>query len=634
MNLLTMENISKTYGAKTILKDISLGIDEGEKIGVVGINGSGKSTLLKLIAGREEADQGQIARNSRLRMEYLPQNPPYDPEASVMETVLSGDAPAMLIWRQYHAAMAANDAASANESAQRELALLSQQMQAMDAWNLDSEARGILTRLGINQFDVPMSQLSGGQRKRVGLAAALMNPADLLILDEPTNHLDNQAIDWLENYLQRFTGALLMVTHDRYFLERVTNRIIEVEGANLYSYPGNYSLYLERKLEREEKEAAAASKKQALLRKELAWMRRGARARSTKQKARIQRFEQLKEEQPHSVSPSLQISSAASRLGKKTIVLKDISHRLGGQTIIASFSTNIARDERLGIIGPNGIGKSTLLHLMSGAMVPDQGEVDIGSTVKIGYFPQESNDLPDDMRVIDYIREAGEYLQSGQKLLSASQMLETFLFPPAAQWTTLSKLSGGEKRRLHLLRILMAAPNVLLLDEPGNDLDIETLTILEDYLDDFPGAVVAVSHDRYFLDRIAKKILVFTGEGKLTEYTGNYSDYLAHCPSPSLPAHDTSDKTPPKSRSREKERPLKFTYNEQREFQEIDDKISAAENELKEVNLKIEQAASDYQQLEKLVAMRQEIEQQLDTLLERWTYLNELAEAIEKQKNN
>lgn len=633
MNLLTMENISKTYGVKTVLQEVSCGIDDGEKIGVVGINGSGKSTLLKLIAGREETDQGQIIRNSHLRMQYLPQNPPYDPGATVMDTVLSGDAPAMLIWQQYHAAMADNDAAS-SESIQQELARLSQQMEAMDAWNLESEARGILTRLGITQFDVPMSQLSGGQRKRVGLAAALMNPADLLILDEPTNHLDNQAIDWLENYLQRFTGALLMVTHDRYFLERVTDRIIEVEGANLYSYPGNYSIYLERKLEREENEAAAATKKQALLRKELAWIRRGARARSTKQKARIQRFEQLKEEQPRTATQSLQISSAASRLGKKTIVLNDISHSFSHEPIIAGYSCTIARDERLGIVGPNGIGKSTLLHLMSGEIIPEKGDVETGSTVKIGYFPQESNGLPDDMRVIDYIREAGEYLQTGQKLLSAAQMLETFLFTPAAQWTTLGKLSGGEKRRLHLLRILMGAPNVLLLDEPGNDLDIETLTILEDYLDDFPGAVIAVSHDRYFLDRIAKKILAFEGQGKVTEYTGNYSDYLAHAPKPEKTDDNPGGEPKKKSRGGEKERPLKFTYNEQREFQEIDDKIAAAEQELKAIDAEIEQAASDYQQLEKLTVTREEKAQQLDHLLERWIYLNELAEAIEKQKNN
>ena len=630
MNLLTMDNVSKTYGVKTILQEISFGIDEDEKIGLVGINGSGKSTFLKLIAGREEPDRGQMVRNSNLRMEYLPQNPPYDPEATVLDTALSGDAQAMQVWRRYREAL---ESEAAGAAIAQQVARLSQQMEALDAWNLESEARGILTRLGIKQFDVPMSRLSGGQRKRVGLAAALMNPADLLILDEPTNHLDNQAIDWLENYLQRFAGALLMVTHDRYFLERVTNRIIEIDGANLYSYPGNYSLYLERKLERESQEEAAAGKKQALLRKELAWIRRGARARSTKQKARIQRFEQLKDEPFSTTAPPLQISSAASRLGKKTIILKEVSHSFGPQTIIADYSCTIARDERLGIVGPNGIGKSTLLHIMSGEITPATGSVEMGSTVKIGYFPQESSHLPDDMRVIDYIREAGEYLKTGQKLLSASQMLETFLFTPAAQWTTLSKLSGGEKRRLHLLRILMGAPNVLLLDEPGNDLDIETLTILEDYLDDFPGAVIAVSHDRYFLDRITRRILAFEGAGKISEYTGNYSDYLEH----SVKADKPDESPAPESKKKndgsgEKERPLKFTYNEQREFQEIDDKIADTEQELKDINVQIDQAATDYLLLEKLMPTRQEIEQRLEYLLERWTYLNELAEQIEKHK--
>lgn len=636
MNLLSMENVSKTYGEKILLHEVYFGLEQGEKVGLVGLNGSGKSTFLKLAAGREEPDQGQIVRNRDLRLEYLPQNPLFDPEATVMEAVLSGDSPLLRTLRQYRACVAASNANPGSETIQQELLALSQQMDALQAWNLESEAQGILTRLGIAQFDMPVNQLSGGQRKRVALAAALINPADLLILDEPTNHLDNQAIEWLEKYLQKFTGAVLMVTHDRYFLERVSNRIIEVEGANLYSYPGSYSVYLERKLEREEKEAAAASKKQSLLRKELAWMRRGARARSTKQKARIERFEKLQADQQRAPGETLQISSAASRLGKKIIILEDVFHSYASEKIIAGFSCIITRDERLGIVGPNGIGKSTLLHLMRGELTPVQGKVEIGSTVKIGYFPQESTDLPDDMRVIDYIREAGEYLQTGQKLVSASQMLETFLFAPAAQWTTLQKLSGGEKRRLHLLRILMGAPNVLLLDEPGNDLDIETLTILEDYLDDFPGAVIAVSHDRFFLDRISTRILAFEGQGKLEVYTGNYSAYLLHAAAkpesePSAEREPAADKKQNK-REGEKPRPLKFTYNEQKEFAEIDDKIAAAEAELKNLDASMEEAASDYQQLEKLTALRQEAEQHLDHLLDRWTYLNELAEEIEKQR--
>lgn len=632
MILLTMEDVTKAFGEKLLLNQVSFGIEEGEKIGLLGINGSGKSTLLKLVAGRDEPDQGQIIRNKDLRINYLPQNPPFNPGQSVMDAVLNGDSPALRVLQQYRSLSPAHDGVSNPDSVQHELLRLSQEMDALDAWHLESDARSLLTRLGINQFDARMDELSGGQRKRVALAAALMNPADLLILDEPTNHLDNQAIDWLEKYLQKYYGALLMVTHDRYFLERVTRRIIEVERAYLYSYPGNYSVFLERKLEREENEAAMAGKQQSLLRKELAWIRRGARARTTKQKARIQRFEELQENRIRIQSDKVEISSSASRLGKKTIMAENISYSYGSDQIITGFSCILARDERMGVVGPNGIGKSTLLRILSGELIPDQGRVEIGSTVKIGYFPQESTDLPDEMRVIDYIREVGEYLQTGKKLISAAQMLETFLFPPAAQWTTLQRLSGGEKRRLHLLRILMSAPNILLLDEPGNDLDIETLTILEDYLDDFPGAVIAVSHDRYFLDRICEKIVAFEGQGRLTEYPGNYSDYLVYSAArpeeKSSRERETAKNKNQSERAPEKNKPLKFSFKEQKEFAEIDDKIAQAEDELREINQKIDQAASDYKRLEELLPVRQEVEERLDYLLERWTYLNELAEEI------
>lgn len=633
MNLLVMDKISKTYGDKVLLQEVSFGIDEGEKIGLLGINGSGKSTFLKLLADREDSDKGSIIRNRNLMLAYLPQNPLFDPQATVMDTVLNGDSPSIRLLRQYRSKVKEFNGKSDNITTDIDLIELSEQMDAQDAWKLESDAQGILTRLGILQFEELMGRLSGGQRKRVALAAALINPGNLLVLDEPTNHLDNQAIDWLEKYLLRFTGALIMVTHDRYFLERVSNRIIELDSGNLYSYPGNYSVYLQRKLEREEKEVSIAFKKQALLRKELAWIRKGAKARSTKQQARIQRFEKLREDQPRPKQENLQISSAASRLGKKTIILDNIYHNYQLEQIIDGYSCILNKKERIGIVGPNGIGKSTLLRIMSGEINPVSGTVQIGSTVKIGYFPQESLDLPDEMRVIDYIREVGEYLQSGTKLLSASQMLETFLFPAAAQWNKLQKLSGGEKRRLHLLRILMTAPNVLLLDEPGNDLDIETLTILEDYLDIFSGTVIAVSHDRYFLDRISEKILAFEGNGKISEYHGNYTDFLVHslskeadesiCNLPSMPINGSNDRERCKTR-------LKFTFKEQKEFSEIDDNISAAEDEIKELDERIIQAAEDYQQLQILISMRREVEQRLDHLLERWTYLNELAEEISK----
>jgi len=632
MNLLAMDQVSKTYGEKNLMSEVSLGIDEGEKIGLLGVNGSGKSTLLKLVAGLEEPDLGSIIWNKNLRIQYLPQEPLFDPEATVLDTVLSGDAPGMDTWRSYRALLAEVESDALHQA----LLQVTQQMEALEAWTLESEAKGLLNRLGMQEFAGLMGQLSGGQRKRVALAAALMNAADLMILDEPTNHLDNTAIDWLEQYLQRFHGAILMVTHDRYFLERVSNRIIELDKAQLYSYPGNYSVYLERKLEREAMEESTAGKKQTLLRQELAWIRKGARARSTKQKARIQRFEKLQEEKVPTKADKLQISASASRLGKKTIILDNVSHGFQGEQLIQGYSCIVDRDERLGLVGANGIGKTTLLRIMSGEIIPEQGRVEIGSTVKIGYFPQESTGLPEDMRVIDYIREAGEYLQAGKKMLSAAQMLETFLFSPVSQWTTLRKLSGGEKRRLHLLRILMGAPNVLLLDEPGNDLDIETLTILEDYLDGFPGAVIAVSHDRYFLDRICEKILAFEGQGKLNEYPGNYSDYLRYSGTqqnnkPRQDAKSSKDKLP-EIKEDVKAKPIKFSFKEQKEYDEIDARIAAVEDELKGLNSQIDQAASDYQQLAKLLAKRQEVEQHLNDLLERWTCLNELAEAIEKQR--
>lgn len=637
MSLLTLDKISKSYGEKILLQDISVGIDEGDKIGLLGINGSGKSTLLKLIAGLEEPDQGQIVSKRNLRMQYLAQNPGFDPEDTVIDMVFKGDTPIMKTVNHYRAVAAAMEKHPLNDQLQKEMAELSQQMDTMNGWALESEAQNILSRLGITQYDSKMNMLSGGQRKRAALAAALLNPAELLILDEPTNHLDNQAIDWLEIYLQRFSGALLMVTHDRYFLERVSQKIVEIDRGRLFSYAGNYSAYLEKKLEREQAELATADKKQALLRKELAWMHKGARARSTKQKARIERFEKLQAEPARNENQEIQITSNASRLGKKTIIMENVSHSYQDQKMIDDYTCRLNRGERMGIIGANGVGKTTLLGILRGAIIPQQGRVEIGETVKIGYFPQESTDLPDKMRVIDYIREAGEYLPSGKKMISAAQMLETFLFPSFTHWTYLEKLSGGEKRRLHLLRILMTAPNVLLLDEPGNDLDIETLKILEDYLDDFPGAVVAVSHDRYFLDRVCEKILAFEKTGKLVEYPGNYSDYLGIMEGrqDEKGKHDDEGDVSVSGKEqvvREKPKTLKFTFREQKEFTEIDDKIAAVENELQEINDKINHAGSDYRLLEDLNVQRDEMIKRQDDLLERWTYLNELAEAIEAQK--
>ncbi len=638
MSLLSMESLNKAYGLKQLLQSVSFTIEEGDKIGLLGKNGSGKSTFLKLAAGLEAPDDGQITFSKSLRIEYLSQNPQYDGASSVLETVLQGDSPNIRLWQHYHDTMKAALKDPEDSRLQQALAELNHEMDRQGAWGIESEAQSILTRLGVTSFDTLIGSLSGGQRKRVALAAALMNPADLLILDEPTNHLDNTAIDWLEKYLLKFSGTLLMVTHDRYFLERVTNRIIELDRGRLFSYPGNYSQYLERKLAREEIEAASTDKKRSMLRKELAWMLQGAKARTTKQKARIQRFEKLQQENLKTGGGgALQISSAASRLGKKTIILDQVYHSYGAEPIIDSYSCILDRDERMGIVGPNGIGKSTLLGIMQGSIEPVHGSVEIGTTVKIGYFPQESTGLPEEMRVIDYIREGGEYLAAGKKSLSASQMLETFLFPASAQWNILQKLSGGELRRLHLLRILMEAPNVLLLDEPGNDLDIETLTILEDYLDDFPGAVVAVSHDRFFLDRVCERILAFSGQGRLQEYPGNYTDYLAR--SSALPENQSggsAESAPVVRRSASGSAAVKapkLTYMEQKEFDEIEGTIEIAEIELAAVNDSINQAGSDYQLLEQLEAERIQLEARLDELLERWTYLTERTEEISRHKN-
>ena len=598
MNLLSAENIAKSYGIKTLFSDITFGIEEGEKIGLIGVNGTGKSTFLKVIAGIETPDQGKVVVGNTVRVEYLPQNPAFDDQATVLQQVFRGSS-----------------------------------IPAGDVWEMESEAKTILTRLGIYDFDAKVGTLSGGQRKRVALAGALINPAELLILDEPTNHIDNETVGWLEQYLNRRRGALLMITHDRYFLDRVTNRIIELDRGRLYSYTGNYSAFLELKLAREEQEQASEEKRLNLLRNELKWIKRGAKARSTKQKARIDRFEQLQADKPETGPGKLEISAGASRLGKKVIALEHVSKGYQGCKLIDDFSWTVARDDRVGIIGPNGIGKSTLLNIIAGRLAPDSGAVDIGQTVNIGFFSQESKEMDESLRVIEYIREQAEFLPTADgKLISAAQMLERFLFPAELQWVPIAKISGGERRRLYLLRVLMGAPNVLLLDEPTNDLDIQTLTILEDYLDDFPGAVIAVSHDRYFLDRVVDKLLDFTGDGQITAYLGNYSEYLETAKIRSAERDKNKAGANGGRGAGDKSgvgKPLKFSFKEQREFEQIDDIIAGVEQELQEVRDKINLTGSDYVALQELTGLQQRLEAQLDDLLERWAYLNELAEAIE-----
>jgi ATP-binding cassette subfamily F protein uup len=628
MNLLSIENLAKSYGERVLFADVTLGIDEGDKIGLIGVNGTGKSTFLKVLAGLEPADAGKVTKGSNVQIEYLPQNPDFDDSATVLEQVFKGRSPVMKVLRDYEQALVDAHNQPQSKEAEQQLIRLSQQMDSYDAWQLESEAKAVLMQLGIAEFTALVCTLSGGQRKRVALASALINPCDLLILDEPTNHIDNDTVAWLEQYLANRKGALLMITHDRYFLDRVTNRIIEIDKGKLYTYSGNYSKFLEAKADREEQQEASERKRQNLLRSELAWMRRGARARSTKQKARIDRFEQLSSQKVDLSDTKMEISVGSSRLGRKIIEIENISHQFDGKTVIADFSYIILKDDRVGIVGLNGSGKTTLLTIIAGKLVPDSGLVNTGQTVKIGYFSQESAEMDHSMRVIDYIKEEANSIATAEgESISASQMLERFLFPPAVQWMPIAKLSGGEKRRLYLLRVLMGAPNVLLLDEPTNDLDIQTLTILEDYLDDFSGAVITVSHDRYFLDRVVDKIFSFTGNGCITQAVGGYSDYLD---AKRQEAGQVALEKKSVTYDKPKERVRKFTFKEQREFEQIDDTIAGVEQALRQIAANINNAGSNFELLAQLISQQQQLERDLEELLERWTYLNELAEEIKK----
>ncbi|MDA8221525.1 ABC-F family ATP-binding cassette domain-containing protein [Desulfosporosinus sp.] len=647
MNVLTAENLTKSYGEKVLFTDISFGIDEGEKIGIIGVNGTGKSTLLKILAGIEWPDQGKVTTGNSVRLEYLPQNPEFEDSATVLQQVFKGNSPVMKLLREYELALEKLNEYSDDPKLQQRLIDLGQQMDELDAWQLENEAKTILNKLGISRFDTLVGTLSGGQRKRVALASALINPTDILMLDEPTNHIDNDTVDWLEQYLNKRKGALVMITHDRYFLDRVVGRVLELDQGKLYPYPGNYSRFLELKAEREEQVEATERKRQNLFRNELAWMRRGAKARTTKQKARIERFEKLQADKPVEYGDRIEMPTGASRLGKKILECNEVRKEFPDRgVVIKNFSYILLRNDRIGIIGPNGSGKSTLLNLIVGNLTPDSGSIELGSTVNVGYFSQENTYMDPERRVIDEIKAVAEVIPMADGgFITASQMLERFLFQPAVQWTQIGKLSGGEKRRLYLLRILMGAPNVLLLDEPTNDLDIQTLTILESYLDDFPGAVVAVSHDRYFLDRVTDKIFAFEGDGKIRSYAGNYSDYREQVYAAEQEAEQAvklaslaktfrgMDADLDKAGSeKKKERPLKMSYKEQQEYAQIDAQIAQAEEELQKINQDMNDSGSDFGKLTELVKLQKTLEQKLDDLLERWTYLTELAEKIEQNK--
>lgn len=639
MNIVSVEAISKSYEEKRLFTQLTFGIGEGERIGLIGVNGSGKSTLLQTVAGLVPPDEGTITYRSGLTVEYLAQTPQFEPTATVLEAIFHGDSPSIRVLREYEQALSDLDAAPGDTRLQARLTDLQLRMDAQGLWSLEAQAKSILTRLGIADFGAPVGTLSGGQRKRIAMARALIQPADLLILDEPTNHIDNDTVTWLEEYLGRFTGALLLVTHDRYFLDRVVNRIFELDGGKLYAYQGNYGAFLEQKAEREEIAAAREDKRQNLLRRELAWLRRGAQARSTKQKARIQRVEAIMEDRPESKGPDMEIAVGGHRLGKRIIEIKEIGKSYGDRPIIKDFTYTVLPGDRVGVIGPNGSGKSTLLNLISGRLSPDSGEMVTGQTVRLAYYDQESGHMDPDQRVIDYIRDVAEVVATADGgTISASQMLERFLFSVRVQYTPIGKLSGGERRRLYLLRTLMSEPNVLLLDEPTNDLDIQTLTILEEYLDNFPGVVITVSHDRYFLDRVVDHLFAFEGAGRIRRYVGGYSEYIdtrkAEQTEEAARAAAAQVRSAPAAPAEEpRKKALKFTFKEQREFETIEDDIAALESKVAALKAQAEGAATDYVRLQQVMAEQAEAEAELERKLDRWAELTELAEAIEQQKS-
>ena len=601
MNILNIEHVSKIFGDKKIFDDVSYGIQEGDKIGIIGLNGTGKTTMLNIIAGLEEPDEGQIIQQNGIRLAYLSQNPEFPADATVLSYVLDDIDP-------------------------------------FD-WTAQSEAKSALNQLGITDHDQPVEHLSGGQRKKVALAKVLTGSFDILLLDEPTNHLDSEMLTWLEEYLNRYKGVVIMVTHDRYFLDKVTNKILEISHGKLYSYEDNYSKFLEMKAQREEMELASERKRQSVLRMELEWAKRGCRARSTKQRARLERLEALKAGKPPVVEQTLELDSVETRMGKKTVELNQITKSYGDRTLIRDFDYIVLRNQRLGFVGPNGCGKSTILKMIAGLVEPDQGQVEIGETVKIGYFAQEIPDMNTDRRVIDYIKDIAEYVPTRDGRITASQMLERFLFTPDMQYAPVSKLSGGEQKRLYLLSVRIAAPNCLILDEISNDMDIPTLTILEDYLNSFSGIVITVSHDRYFLDNVVDRIFELDGQGNLQQYEGGYTDYIeARKTRQVLQNTDTVEPKKEKKENTGKDwkqnRPvkLKFSYKEQKEYETIDEDIAKLEQKIENLDREMLANATNSLKLSQLSEEKEAAEQELEEKMDRWVYLNDLAEKIDAQK--
>ena len=634
MNLITLENISKTYSEKVLLNNINLSISDGEKIGLIGLNGAGKSTLLKILTGREEFFDGNIIKGKNIRIEYLAQNTEFNEDSTILEQIFRGDSKEMRLLMEYENIL---ENIKYDESLNDKLIELQSQIDTMNLWELESDAKTILTKLGIKDFNKKMGELSGGQKKRVFLASALITPCELLVLDEPTNHLDSDSIEWLEEYLNNRKGSLLMITHDRYFLDRVTNRIIELDRGNLYSYSGNYSMYLEKKVERLQVEAAKEEKRQKLILKELKWVKRGAKARTTKQKARLQRFDELVNQEYNEINTNIDIPFIGKRLGKKIIEINNISKEFEDKTVIKDFSYIFTKEDRVGIVGPNGAGKTTLVNLITNNIKPDSGTIEIGYTVQIGLFSQDDREMDLNMRAIDYIKEVAEYIPTEKgDSITASQLAERFLFDGTMQYTPIEKLSGGERRRLQLLRVLMASPNVLILDEPTNDLDIETLKILEDFLDEYLGVVIIVSHDRYFLDRLCNKIFAYEGGGYIREYIGNYSDYLEVKEDAIVEKeekHKIKKEKPKKNNNSKGASKPKFTFKEQKEFENIYSDIESIENNIEELDKKMNENSSNYGLLNELLAAKEELEEELLYKYERLEYLEDLNRQIEEYNN-
>ena len=643
MTIFTLRSVRKDFGIKEILKEASFSLDEGDKVGVIGVNGSGKSTLLKIVAGLEPTDGGEIWQNSAAKIVYLPQQPALDENRTALEQVFADSGEQMVLVRQYEDISHRLEREPENtEALMAQLSQVSQRIEAVGAWELETNAKIVLSQLGIDDFETRIGELSGGYRKRIAIAAVLLSDPDVLLMDEPTNHLDALSVEWLQGYLNRHRGALLLITHDRYFLDRVTNRILEIDRGDLFSYSGNYAYYLEKKAEAEEASASSQRKHAGVLRRELAWLRRGPKARSTKQKARIDRIQEMQTKEFKQAQGKVDISTPGRRIGKKVIELTNLCKGYDGRTLIRDFSYTFNPRDRVGIIGPNGVGKSTLLNLITGREQPDAGSVDIGSTIHFGYFDQHSEDvtLNENQRVIEYLKDVAELVKTADgSVITASQMLERFLFPPNQQYSPIHKLSGGEKRRLFLLRVLMQAPNVLILDEPTNDLDVQTLAVLEDYLEDFNGCVIVVSHDRYFLDRTVEMLFAFEGDGRLRQYPGNYSVYLDYkqaeeakqaeaakqatavaAKKPVASTASTNAKPAAEARSR------KLSYKEKREYETLETQIPEMEQEKAEIEQKLyTNPSDDFEELQQLTERLAELTQAIDTATERWLELAELA---------